>query len=405
MFERLRESFALEPNVAALGFSSMIGTFGNSLWMFLLPLYFLSIRASVAEVGLFVTAAAVAASAGLWLGGVLSDRFGRKPVLIGGSLIGTVAVFALAATSLLGAAAGAYALSNLGGGIAGPPRQALLAESVREEKRATAVGTWMTVAGIPSVFGPAIGGAVWSAASFRWLFLAGATLTLTMSLIRIIWVRETFSPVGRGAPGSAVRRVGVASLLRDDRTLQLLLGVGVVNAAFASMASFLVPVYSSIVLGLSRSEVGLLFSVYALAFVVTPVLGGKLSERAGLRATVVSAGLAALVPELLFLFSPTAVAAFVTFGLWAGLDGMGSPAFQAWMLNRSPAEVRGRVQGTYFATAGLAAIPFPALGGVLYSSMPKVPFFADIAASLAIFVALATVRPGPRGSGTLPDRA
>ena len=79
----------LSDNVATLTLTSMIGTFGNGIWTFLMPFYFVETGVSILAVGVIFTFYTIAGSFGSIIGGLLSDKYGRKKIIVFSSLIGT----------------------------------------------------------------------------------------------------------------------------------------------------------------------------------------------------------------------------------------------------------------------------------------------------------------------------
>ena len=154
-----------------------------------LPFLARQVGASPVEMGLLVTVWAVAQllTAPLW--GSLSDRVGRKPVLIAGLLGYGVTFFLLAAsrsyTTLL--------LSRLAGGLlsaaALPTAQALAADLTSPEDRGAAMGAMGGAFGLGFLLGPAIGG-VLAPLGITVPFLVAGTLALAAAPLGAILLRE-----------------------------------------------------------------------------------------------------------------------------------------------------------------------------------------------------------------------
>ncbi|HEX7058421.1 MAG TPA: MFS transporter [Solirubrobacterales bacterium] len=151
----------------------------------------------------------------LLVGGSLGDQFGRRRMFVFG-LVG------FGATSLLCAVApsveflvGARALQGITGALLVPGSLAIVAATFEGAARGKAVGTWTAWTGIATVFGPAGGGALIEALSWRAIFwvnlpLIVVTVALTMHSVResrdpdasrgIDWAGIGLSAAGLGGP-------------------------------------------------------------------------------------------------------------------------------------------------------------------------------------------------------------
>jgi EmrB/QacA subfamily drug resistance transporter len=151
----------------------------------------------------------------LLVGGSLGDQFGRRRMFV-------VGLIAFGATSMLCALApsvefliGARALQGIAGALLVPGSLAIVAASFEGAARGKAVGTWTAWTGIATVVGPAGGGALIQALSWRAIFwvnipLIAVTVAVTMHSVResrdpeayrgIDWAGIGLSAAGLGGP-------------------------------------------------------------------------------------------------------------------------------------------------------------------------------------------------------------
>jgi EmrB/QacA subfamily drug resistance transporter len=151
----------------------------------------------------------------LLVGGSLGDQFGRRRMFVAG-------LIAFGATSILCALApsvefliAARALQGIAGALLVPGSLAIVAASFEGAARGKAVGTWTAWTGIATVIGPAGGGALIEALSWRAIFwvnlpLIVVTVALTMHSVResrdpdafrgIDWLGIALSAAGLGGP-------------------------------------------------------------------------------------------------------------------------------------------------------------------------------------------------------------
>jgi EmrB/QacA subfamily drug resistance transporter len=151
----------------------------------------------------------------LLVGGSLGDQFGRRRVFV-------IGLIAFGATSILCALApsveflvAARALQGIAGALLVPGSLAIVAATFEGAARGRAVGTWTAWTGIATVLGPAGGGALVGALSWRAIFwvnipLIAATVALTLYSVResrdpeafrgIDWLGIALSAAGLGGP-------------------------------------------------------------------------------------------------------------------------------------------------------------------------------------------------------------
>jgi EmrB/QacA subfamily drug resistance transporter len=151
----------------------------------------------------------------LLVGGSLGDQFGRRRIFILGlGLFGVTSILcAIAPSSAV--LIGARALQGLAGALLVPGSLAILAATFEGEERGRMVGMWTAWTGIATVIGPAGGGALVEALSWRAIFWVNVPLILVTMWLAHRSVRESvnpdadrhidwpgilFSAVGLGAP-------------------------------------------------------------------------------------------------------------------------------------------------------------------------------------------------------------
>ncbi len=100
----------------------------------------------------------------------LAEKFGRKRFLIASIAVFTFASFLCGIAPSLGFILFARALQGIGGGALQPLSQAILIESFPEEKQGLALGVYALGVVLAPVIGPAFGGYLTDAFSWRWAF-------------------------------------------------------------------------------------------------------------------------------------------------------------------------------------------------------------------------------------------
>jgi EmrB/QacA subfamily drug resistance transporter len=130
----------------------------------------------------------------LLVGGSLGDQFGRRRIFILGlALFGVTSVFCAIAPSS-GVLIAARGLQGLAGALLVPGSLAILAATFEGEERGRAVGTWTAWTGIATVIGPAGGGLLVEAISWRAIFWINVPLVLVTIWAAQRNVRESVDP-------------------------------------------------------------------------------------------------------------------------------------------------------------------------------------------------------------------
>jgi MFS family permease len=333
--------------------------------------------------------------------GRISDRVGRRPVLLW-SIAGTALSMAgLGAALAWGDSIAWLFVARVFSGIATAnlgTASAYIADITRPEERAKGMGLIGMAFGLGFILGPGIGGAL---AKIPVAGRHGAVpcfAAAALSLVNLAWialgVAESLPPERRAtAPRRALAPLDLGAL----RAAFALPGVGLAVAVnFLVVLSFTnldqtFTFFCGDVFDIDERGTG-----YLLAFigvVAAATQGGlvrPLSKRFD-EATLVRAG--ALVQAAAFAGLVTAAGApsrallYASGALLALGNGLTQPATSAFISRRAPADRQGGTLGTNQSFASLARTFGPALGGWLYGSVGvRAPYAA---ASLGMVVALA----------------
>ena len=216
MKKRLLASIFLVVFVDLLGFSLILP---------LLPYYADSFGASSLVVGLLVSSYAAAQLVGAPLLGRLSDRYGRRPILLV-SVLGTFIGFVMLA---VGGSLWVLFASRILDGLTGgnlTVAQAYIADSTDSRNRAQGFGLLGAAFGLGFILGPVTGGFL-SQWGYAVPALAAAGLSLLNLALITFWLPESLSAERREASARAAARPGITlqalrSALRRPRVGPLL---------------------------------------------------------------------------------------------------------------------------------------------------------------------------------------
>lgn len=364
--------------VTTLG-HALVHTYELSIPLFV-PVWLTTFDLTPATVGLIVTAGYVLFGLGSLPAGVLADRYGTRPLLIGclgGMGVGFLGVavapgpLTLAATLVVwGTAASVYHPAGL----------TLISRGV--DARGTALGYHGVAGNLGTVVGPAA--TILALAATDWRTTA-ALLTVPAFLgavaVRLVGVPDTRRVVADGAGPTPDSRPTLAELVTDARTLfaggflLVFVVVGVDGLYYRAVLTFLPELladagsFAPITLGDRTLAPGrYLYAGVLTVGVVGQFVGGKLTDRIPVERGLIASYVGLTVVAVVFL---PALAAGTTTGLAVaallGLVMFGEqPFIQATVAEYSPATLRGLSYGfTYVAVFGVGALGATAAGVAL----------------------------------------
>src|SRR6476619_7966036 len=127
--------------------------------------------------------------------GSLSDRFGRKGMLLAGLSVFGLASFAGGLTSSPGALIAARAVMGVGAAMVFPSSLSLLTNVFAERReRALAIGLWGAVTGVAIALGPIVGGALLEAFDWRSVFFAMTPVAVLAGILVAVSVPASRDP-------------------------------------------------------------------------------------------------------------------------------------------------------------------------------------------------------------------
>ncbi len=354
----------------------------------LLPFMALELGAGPQEVTLLVAthSLAVLLTAPLW--GRLSDRWGRKPVLLIAFLGGAAAFLILGLADSLWMLFAARALAGtLSGDVAGAP--AYIADVTPPERRAKAMGLLGAAFALSFTIGPGLGAAMAGAdpatADFRTPALLAAGLSLAACLLGLVRLPESRRPgtAPKAAAGRGLRRI-VAELHYPNLPLitAVLFLIGVV---FVSMEST-IALWSAEALEWGPRQVGYLFTFAGIvAIVFQGGLIGPLSRRYGEARLVVAAAVLLGLGMALVPLSRGLPLLLVAIACLAAGYSLGHPSLHSLISRLSHADHTGGALGLGQAANSLARVVSPPCAGFLFETLGRgAPYVAGAAVMLLV---------------------
>ena len=384
--------------LAFLFITVFVDMLGYGLVIPLLPFYAREHAAGAALVGLLGSLyAAMQFVGGPFLGG-LSDRTGRRPVLIL-CLLG--ASFAYLLLGLAQTLSLLFAAVVLAGGASGTlaTAQAYIADSTSVERRARGLGLIGAAFGLGLMAGPVLSGLL-SLYSLGAPAFAASALALGNAAFGFLILPESLTPERRTP--TPLRRLNPLSQLRGVLGMggirALLLVVFLLNLSFAGLLINF-PLFSNARFGWDASTNAFFFAFVGVCAVLTQgVLIGSLQPRfgeerlllGGLSLMALDLGLMAVVP-----FGPLL---YPVVGMLAIGVGLAIPALTALISRRVSGREQGKVMGGLQAEISLTLIIGPVISGLAFERLGvAAPYWIGaLLAALALLSASLTLLPEHR---------
>jgi DHA1 family tetracycline resistance protein-like MFS transporter len=381
----------------------MMDLLGFGIIIPLLPIYAAQYKASPLEVGLLLSVYSICQFLAAPILGALSDRHGRRAVLVFSQLGSAVGYLLLGVVMQLhwerpAMALGLFYLSRLIDGISGgnvSTAQAYVSDVTTAQNRAKGMGMIGAAFGVGFAFGPSVGGLLASVhPALPGYFAAAASATAMI----LTYLRLPESRQHKPAESAVWLHPSQFRPVLNNRHLVQLLLIG-----FVSMFGF-VMLESMGALFMSRPDtfawtargVGLYFGY--LGFIIAFVQGGmigKLTRRFGdwplaiLGPICVALGMANMV---LMRFNPIFSLMLIGGALGSAGRSLQTPTLNSIISKTADPRQQGVVFGMNQGLSSLARAVGPIVGGLIYARYASGPF--ALAAGLLLFVCFwtATVR-------------
>ena len=358
----------------------------------LLPFYGVHFGASPAEVTWMMACYSLAQFFSSPLLGRLSDKVGRRSVLLVSLAASVVSYLWLGFAEALWMLFAARLLSGAGAGNIAAA-QAYVTDITTPQTRAKGMGMIGAAFGLGFTIGPALGGLVagsdpTAAALARPAFVA-AGLSALAFLLALALLRESLPRQARDAPPRPSRWQVARDAMTRPVLRRLILLLFVTVTAFAGMETTFA-LWANSAFGWGPREVGYNFLFVGLVLVaVQGVLIGPLSRRFGeARLVVAGAGLIALgllgLPFALALWRLLAVNTLLALGM-----GLLNPSITSLVSQQAEIDERGGILGVAQSASSLSRILGPAVAGPLFEVYGRdAPYYVG-AAVMALVVAMA----------------
>jgi MFS transporter, DHA1 family, multidrug resistance protein len=388
-----------------------LGSFSTDLFLPAMPRAAEALGAPESAIALTVTAFLLGLGLGQLVAGPVSDERGRRPTLLAGLVVFTVAAFVCIVAPSVEVLIVARLVQGMAASFGLAIPNAMVTDYARD-RQAARLYSWIVIIGGTAPLVASLAGAqTLRLLGWRGPFMALAAISVVALAATALWLPESL-PRERRVSGGVRAALGTMARLTRDR---LFVGY-TLTGAFVYMAFFAYLGGSSFVLqqvyGVSPTTYSILFAVNGLGMLVAGQANHRLlarfSPRALLTAVLVvfaAAGLAALACALTGALGIWGLA--VPFFLVVAGMGVILPDLTALALSLHP-DVAGTASA-YFGGLrlglGALAMPLIGIGGAVTATAVTLLMAVSAVAALALFLATAQRARGRQVLLDLPEEA
>jgi MFS family permease len=331
------------------------------VWPFLTIYMRQQLDVPLTTVTLLLTINSITSLIASFVAGPAVDRFGRKVAMVISLAMSSMVFIGMSVAGGLGMWAVLVSLSGAFGPLYNVGANAMVADLVESDRRASAYALLRMVANAGVAIGPMVGGFVISL-SYAFAFYAAAIADVIFTLLILLFVTETVSKASGSIKGT--NGGGYGPVFRD-RPFLVFCGTYALAAMAYAMMMVLLPVYAKENFGVVEQQFGFIMATNAGMVVLFQYTVTRLSERfhhlpvlaVGSMFYAVGVGSVALGTGFVgFLISMV----ILTIG-----EMIMIPTSTALAANLAPADMRGRYMGFYGLTWGVGFGVGPVLGGLL----------------------------------------
>lgn len=377
ILKKLKEFFVLERNVLIVSLIGFVWSGLLALWEPFLPKFYEDLGAPIIVVGALVSLTTAVESFGGLVGGHLTDKFGRKKIMLISGYLALLSIFIYFFSSswaqlilpiiILAVATKSFSIS----------RMVTVADSLPSRKRATGFSTYYILASMSAIFMAPAGG--WLVQNYGMLggVKIGLGLTVLVGLLIFtlcfLFIRETLKQK------TAKRRIGKAKatlkfLKEIPRSVKIFMTAMIVYYFGASIPATFIIFYLLDKVGITPFEFSILLAVQMAVSLIAILFGGKFSDKSGRKTFILLEISLSAITILLLIFARNFWYLVIIFALGA-MAAVGLPSINAYIADMIPLRKRARILGLMdsFSSIGILG---PIIGAVLYSIFPASVFIA-----------------------------
>jgi len=386
-----------------LFFIFFMWSFGSGAIQLARPLYAFEITDSIFLVAVMVSITGAARIVAGPITGWLTDRFGRKPLmLLGAGLRGAGSLGQYFTDSYVVFIALEF-IAQGGVAIFITSASVMVSDITTRENRGRFLAVRTLSGRFGAVAGPATGGLIATLFELRHIFLFDSITKFTIVLVVLLLIRESRPAAVRVArqvnDASDVPRISLRTFA--NRTFLALGAATVAGTVLQQGVTFSVlPVHALDNVGISAGALGGLVSVAALLGMLVAYPNGVVSDRYGRKWSLAPGLLLLAFGTVLLAVSPTYAALVLAMAAFGMGEGMTVGTTQAFVMDLAPEQGRGTFLGLWSLVRSIASVAVPlVIGGLYEAAGPPAAFLAAgtwLALSATLVIGIARETAGRR---------
>lgn len=313
--------------------------------------------------------------------GRISDRIGRKPVMVIGIAGLAISFFIMAMANSLWVLFVARIIGGILSSANMPTAMAYVADITTPEERGKGMGIIGAATGLGFIFGPAIGG-IFSKASLTFPFyIAGIVAVLTLVFV-VFQLKESLTAEKRGLHSE--HKESMWQTFKGSLTVMFILQLIITLSMAGLEATF--AYFAAKRADIDTVQLGYIFMIMGFgSAIVQGGLVGPMTKKIGEGAVIRMGILVSAIGFVLILFSNN----FWTSAVFLTIFGLGNgvirPAISALLTKKSPAG-HGSVTGLLSSFDSFGRIAGPPIGGWLFSISIDLPYISGAILSVAALI-------------------
>lgn len=262
----------MSKNVAAISVSTFLIVFHTFSWFFLLPIHLKNLGADDFSIGLSYSSFGFGYTVAQIIGGYLSDRFGRKPLIAIPTWFFALFYVIMAISNSWTYVTISYLLVSIGSAFQSPSFTSMITESAEDEKAGKAFGFFELSIMLGIALGPLAGSVLVGVFGISKMIMVTASACFVAAFIRQFGLTESTKRIEKKVERFSHRKnfvwftvVGMFAFLSLSLTI---------NGPFLTL-------YQDEILGLEESQMNFIFGLASIPSAIFCLAAGWLSDHVG----------------------------------------------------------------------------------------------------------------------------
>jgi len=371
-------------NLYLLSFLAFMVMTGFGLVMPLLPIYVKLLGGSATELGVLMASFMLTRAVFATGFGNISDRIGRKKIILGGVVLYGVLSIVFALSTEMWELLLARLIQGISSAMVWPVSEALIIDSVEPAERGYAMSVYMVFSNAGMAAGPFLGGALLYIGrehfhlpvldSYRFPFYFTAIIMFMAFVAVLIFVKDILPPLTEKEARD--RKEGIKTIEIEPevrRSLRVLYANGLMNGFAMGLVSSILVYYISIRFfpyddATAGTAIAVIMGLATLSGMFVAIPAGKIADRIGRKPQIIIGGYISRIATIFMPFMPTAALAGNMVLLRFSAFNVTSPAFRALQADLIPEKIRGKLIGFLQTMFNTGAIVGPIIGGILFDA-------------------------------------